>query len=80
MGKPIITGYSKASAELFKHRESILFTEFANPKALAESILYLHEDYLLRKKIGSKAREIFLANLTPKKVVRSILSNSSKLN
>ncbi len=74
MKKPIITGYSNASAELFTHQENIWFTEFANPRALAESILQLHEDPSMRKKLGANARQVFLQNLTPKAVVKSILN------
>ena len=80
MGKPIITGFSKASSELFTHKESIYFTEFANSKALSEAIVSLHEDHALRAKLGERARQIFLASLTPKMVVRSIFSSQQCLD
>ncbi len=75
MAKPIITAYSKASAEVFKHQENIWFTKFANPKSLAESIIQLHEDPTTQRKIGRNARDVFLMNLTPKKVAASVINN-----
>jgi glycosyltransferase involved in cell wall biosynthesis len=73
MGKPIITGYSKASAELFEHKRNIWFTDFANGKSIANSIIALYEDDHLRRNLGKEARTTFLENLIPKKVTQSII-------
>ena len=74
MGKPIITGESNASKELFTHGKDIWFTEFGNGKMLADSIIALYEDEKTRKHIGIEAKKRFDEYLTPKVIVKSILT------
>jgi glycosyltransferase involved in cell wall biosynthesis len=58
-GRPIVTAYTKAGAELLKDKESVLFVEPKNPKDLAEKILLLKSDDALRMKIAKGARQAY---------------------
>jgi len=58
MGKPVITGDSPAAREVLIHETDAILCEMANPRALAQAILLLKHNRLLREKI---AREGYLS-------------------
>ncbi|MFH1751770.1 MAG: glycosyltransferase [archaeon] len=58
-GKPLITARSKAVERVFTDKQDILFIDRANPKALAEAILYLKFNPKEKEKISANARKLF---------------------
>jgi len=68
MAKPIITGDSPASREVFIDEHHCVLCEMANPKALADSILKLKEDEELRNKISRNGYSLFKKRFSPKSI------------
>jgi glycosyltransferase involved in cell wall biosynthesis len=67
MGKPLITGDSPAIKEAgISSRKNALLVEMANPKAIADGILELKEDEMLRDDIAKNGYKLFKKNFTPK--------------
>ncbi|MCX6786152.1 MAG: glycosyltransferase [Candidatus Komeilibacteria bacterium] len=64
MAKPVLTGNSPAIQELLKNEASVLLCNPADPKDLAEKILILKNDPVLRKKIAQNGYEIFQKKLS----------------
>ena len=73
MGKALITGDSKAARELFINGENVILCEMANARALAESIVTLKENPVLREKISKKGYELFMAKCNPKVIGQEFL-------
>lgn len=71
MKKLVITGNSPAAREVFKHKINAILCEMANPKAIAESILLLKENKVLREEIAEAGfqlyRELFSSEQIAKK-------------
>ena len=67
MAKPIITGSTNAVRAVFKDRENIILCPVANPETLAEAILLLKENAILREKIAQNGYKLFQEKFTPAK-------------
>lgn len=57
--KPVITADTLAARELFTDRENILFCQPANPQDLADKILKIKNDEILRRRIAQSGYQIF---------------------
>jgi len=66
MGKPLITGDSLAARELLADGKSAILCEMGSPQALADAILRLQRDPLLRQRIGKEGRKLFQDECRPK--------------
>jgi len=66
MGKPLITGDSPAARELLEDGENAILCEMGRPQALADAILRLKRDTLLRQCIGNEGRKLFENRCSPK--------------
>lgn len=60
MGKATIVGDNDANRELLTHGRDAWFCPMDDPRALAESIITLAKDPVLREEIGKNARQTFL--------------------
>ncbi len=69
---PMITCESSAIKELLTHNEDILLCEPANPKVLANSIIKLKNDELLRNKIKENAHILFNSCCTIEKLSKKL--------
>ena len=58
-GRPVITAYTPAAAELLKDGESVLFSKSGDPASLAEAIIRLKKDDALRLKIAAGGRAAY---------------------
>jgi glycosyltransferase involved in cell wall biosynthesis len=65
MGKPLITGDSPAAQELFEHEKNVLLCEMGSSDALADAILRLKNDALLRQRIGKEGRKLYHDRFRP---------------
>jgi glycosyltransferase involved in cell wall biosynthesis len=59
MGKPLITGDSAAARELFEHEKNVLLCEMGSSDALADAILRLKNDALLRQQLEKEGRKLY---------------------
>jgi glycosyltransferase involved in cell wall biosynthesis len=66
MGKPLVTGDSVAAREVLEDGKSALLCEMGNPHAVADAILRLKEDPVLRQQIGKGGRKLFQDRCCPK--------------
>lgn len=66
MRKPVIIGDNLASKELFENKKTALFVEHANANALANAILELKHDEVLRNKIADGGYKLFKEKCAPK--------------
>jgi len=73
-GKPLITGDSPASRELFTDGEDAILCEMASSESIAEAIIQLKRDEILRKKISKQGYKIFSAKCTPKVIAQELLN------
>jgi glycosyltransferase involved in cell wall biosynthesis len=64
MGKPVISGYTKAMGEVLSDGEGVVFCELGSPEDLARAIISL-KDSSLREEIGRRGYEAFLARFSP---------------
>ena len=62
--KPLITGRNTPVQELLTHCESVFLCERANPKALADAIIVLKNDNVLRHKIAQGGYTTFKKHCT----------------
>lgn len=74
LGLPYITTRTKPVAEILKDGESVLFVNSADPKDLADKIIYLKNNYELAKKIGENGFKIYKEKFTPKILAKQILN------
>jgi glycosyltransferase involved in cell wall biosynthesis len=65
MGKPLITGDSPAAQELFEHEKNVLLCDMGSSDALADAILRLKNDALLRQRIGKEGRKLYHDSCRP---------------
>ncbi|UZE92303.1 MAG: glycosyltransferase family 4 protein [Methanosarcinales archaeon] len=68
MRKPLITSDSSAVREVLTHEENTLLCEMADPESLAEAILTLKDDEILRSKIAEKGYRLYKERFTPLKI------------
>lgn len=71
---PIITSDTLAIKELLKDREDVLFCRRSDPKDLADKILLLKNDDLLRNRIAENGYSLFLNELRPVLIGKKLLS------
>lgn len=78
VGKPVITADTPAIRELLADRENVLLCEAGDPHGLADKIRELRDNLLLREQIGKRGHEFFRSELTPVKIVSSLIVNLSR--
>jgi len=66
MGKPLITGDSMAARELLEDGKNAILCEMGSSRALVDAIVRLQRDPLLRRRIGTEGRKLFLNECRPK--------------
>lgn len=66
MGKPIITADTRAIKEIFKDNENIFLCSSANPRELADKILYIKDNSGLAFDVGNKASKMIRDQYNPK--------------
>lgn len=59
MKKPVITGDTPASREVFTHKVNAILCEIGNPEALVESIILLKENRELRANIAESGYKLY---------------------
>ena len=59
MRKPTVTGDNPANRELFEHRKNAFIIEMANAEALADAILELKNNEVLRRRIAEEGYKTF---------------------
>jgi len=72
VGAPVVTGDSPAFRECFKDKEEMMLVPMADAKTLAEAILTLRDNEVLRKKIAEKGHVWFKENATPEVIGRQL--------
>jgi glycosyltransferase involved in cell wall biosynthesis len=72
LGRPVVTMKSPASDELLVDGRDALLCDPADPKSLADAILRLKGDDLLRRSVGEGGRRTFLASCGSKNVSRQL--------
>lgn len=72
MRKPVITGESPAIQEVFRHAEHLLLCQMADEQSLAEAILRLKHDELLRTRIAENGYRLVTEHFTPKVIGRHV--------
>jgi len=68
MKKPLVTGDSPAVREVLTNKENVLLCEMANPESLAEVILTLKKDDVLRNKIAENGYRLYKTQFCPRKI------------
>jgi glycosyltransferase involved in cell wall biosynthesis len=66
MGKPLITGDSPAARELLEDGKNALLCPMGSSDALADTILRLKRDALLRQRLGEEGRKLYQRQCQPK--------------
>lgn len=74
LGKPVITADTPAIAEFFTDREHLMVCRDADGAALADTIVQLRDDAVLRNHIATEGRKLLLAQFTPVQLVRPLVS------
>lgn len=77
--KPLITGRSPSSEAFFTDKENAVLCEMNNPEALAEAIMLLRDDALLRKKIAENGYQLFLEKCAPRTIVSALVERINLL-
>ncbi len=72
MRKPVITGDSPAAREALIHGENAVLCKMGDPGQLAEAILSLKKDPLLRRKIAENGHSLFKSHFTTEKIGRMV--------
>jgi glycosyltransferase involved in cell wall biosynthesis len=73
--KPVILGNNPANRELFEDGKNVIFVEHGNPEQLADAILNLKNDEVIREKIAEQGYKLFLEKCTPFHVVNGLIEN-----
>jgi glycosyltransferase involved in cell wall biosynthesis len=73
LGRPVLTGDTEAANEFFTNTENILLCKEADAEDLAQKVLSLRNDTILRTRIAKRGRELLLERFTPKQIVRSLI-------
>lgn len=79
MGKPLITGDSPAAREVLTDRKNCILCPMASAEAIAESILLLKNDDILREKIAESGYRLFQQKFTPAAVGAEVKKLPEKL-
>lgn len=80
MAKPVITARTPGTQELLRDQENVLFCRPADAADLAEKIIFLKNNEVLRKKIASGGYQLFQSRLTTTAIGGQLLSDlTSKL-
>jgi len=74
MKKPLITGDSPGAREILVNMENSILVSLANPEALANAIVTLKEDPMLRKKIAENGYRLFNEKLCLKVIGNELKS------
>jgi glycosyltransferase involved in cell wall biosynthesis len=74
MKKPVILGDCEGNRELFEHENNALFVTMASGQALAEGILRLRDDAVLRERIAENGYRTFLEHGTTGAIARALAS------
>lgn len=74
MKKPVITGGTPALEEFLTDRKNVLFCRMADSRDLADKILNLKDDTILRNKIAEGGYELYKQRLTPKAIGLDLLN------
>lgn len=77
--KPVISADTPAMRELFTDRENILFCRIGNHEDLANKILELKNDEVLREKIAAGGYRLFQEKATPKVIAKDLLKGFNSL-
>ncbi|MFA5029362.1 MAG: glycosyltransferase [Patescibacteria group bacterium] len=77
-GKAVITADEPAIHEVFTDGSNIVLCHSADPKDLAEKILFLRDHQALRQRIADSAYEFFLYKLTPRVIVEQLIKRLKK--
>jgi glycosyltransferase involved in cell wall biosynthesis len=72
MKKPVIVGECAGNRELFTDRQNALFVKMADAGALADAILELRDNEILREQIAAKGYETFIEKCTTDAVGREL--------
>ena len=73
MSIPYMHARFRPVAEILKDGESVLFVNPADPKDLAEKILYLKNNPEIAKKIGDNGYKVYQERFTPRVLASDIL-------
>lgn len=73
MRKPVITARTPAVEEFFSHRENIFLISESHPELLAQAILDLKEDTVLREEISEKGYQLVRQKFSPKSIGRTLI-------
>lgn len=73
--KPVITGSSKAMAEVLKNKVNIYTCFFADPEDLAAKILDLKNNPALARKIAEAGYGLFNDNFTPEVIAKRLIQD-----
>ena len=68
MKKPLITGDTPAVRRFFRNKENCILCEISNPKAIAQAILELKNNPMLREKIAENGYKLFKENFSIEKI------------
>lgn len=78
-GKAFITGRSDALEKIAEDGVNMILCNPADGQDLADKILALKNDAILRKKIGERARANYLERYTPKQIMARLLCDLKQL-
>lgn len=73
MKKAVVTGDTAAAREFFVDGEHLLLCREADARDLADKLLLLKRDPVLRARIAAKGRELLVQNFVPHSVVESLV-------
>jgi glycosyltransferase involved in cell wall biosynthesis len=73
MKKPVLTGDTPAAREIFTG-EHLMFCKIADGKDMAEKILALKNDKILRDNLASRGYQLYLERFCPKALGKDLLT------
>ncbi len=76
---PVLTGYSEATAELFKHKEHIYYCKRGDVCEIADAIVDLQANKTMMDQIAENAYNYVISNLTPKIVGKKFIDQLSSV-
>ncbi len=74
MGKPVLTADTPAIAELLEDNINVSLCRQADPRSLAQKIVFLEKHEQLRKQIGQNGKHLYNERLRPGKIVEQLSS------
>ena len=72
MKKPLLTGDTPATREIFSNEQNAILCPVADPEAIAEAILLLKDDEKLRAKIAESGYGLFKEKFTPQAIGKEV--------